>query len=592
MQLSQIIAAAKSAFSNLDGGSTPSPYNPDGTLRQNARVVQFPSGKIVEYQFPNGVPKFWRPPVKGAVVLGVDDVPQVNTGERPTSWPLDMPLFSWTGSGEDETSLCRLGHVYEGVLITGATGSGKSSTSVKKIAKSLLRIGAGGLVLCVKDTDATDFIEWATEEGREKDIIRFAVDGPYGFNPIAYESARSGKPLTINLVSLFYTIVHSLDKKKDNSSGKDEFWENAAKQLLTNCIFPLSLIGEVTTTNIKRMIDSAPTRQEQALDADFKRKSYCLQVLGQASDALLNDPTLQTQYQEDIGNALSYFYLAENGEKSQFAALAENTRSSVVLSLTVFLNNLNTYPLNALFGRQSTVTPDDVLRGKIVVVDVSIKKYMELGVIANSLWKLCFQRAIEARQQERRAVDAVPTFIFADEAQLLTLDTDALFQSTARSSKCSVIAATQNVPAYAAAVGGENAAEGLFGNFQVKIFHQNSEPKTVEWLQKMIGQSLQTIESHGGSLNLGALAGVADNALSPLGMVGSSTNANKVDRFQIWADDFNRLRKGGPENDCAVDAILFHSGRTLPSGTYWMKITYDQRTLESVRTPQLEKASE
>ena len=60
-----------------------------------------------------------------------------------------------------------IGDSFEGVQVFGDTGSGKSSTSAKVLAASMLRAGYGGLVLTVKPEDSTDWKQWLAEWPRQ-----------------------------------------------------------------------------------------------------------------------------------------------------------------------------------------------------------------------------------------------------------------------------------------------------------------------------------------------------------------------------------------------------------------------------------------
>ena len=94
--------------------------------------------------------------------------------------PLNLfrkPLAPW----DDQRTLIKwnnrepwtIGDLFEGVQVFGDSGSGKSSTSAKVLAASMLRAGYGGLVLTVKPEDSTDWKQWLVENGREQDGIFF-----------------------------------------------------------------------------------------------------------------------------------------------------------------------------------------------------------------------------------------------------------------------------------------------------------------------------------------------------------------------------------------------------------------------------------
>src|SRR5947207_15992652 len=93
-------------------------------------------------------------------------------------WPRNLSLLRW--SPADESTL---DHATLGTLITGATGSGKSTGPFQYIIRSFLRARFGGIFLVAKADAANEYLPLAASEGREKDIIVFSPNTPgEGFN--------------------------------------------------------------------------------------------------------------------------------------------------------------------------------------------------------------------------------------------------------------------------------------------------------------------------------------------------------------------------------------------------------------------------
>lgn len=68
-----------------------------------------------------------------------------------------------------------------------------------------------------------------------------------------------------------------------------------------------------------------------------------------------------------------------------------------------------------------------------------------------------------------------------DESHLLAVSSDQVFQTTARSSRTTVVYATQSLSNYLAAFGGEQSeaeVHSLLGNLQTQIFHQQVDTRT------------------------------------------------------------------------------------------------------------------
>ena len=134
---------------------------------------------------------------------------------------LDRPVLSLSQSDQ----LC-FRDLAEGTLITGAPGSGKSSTSGKQLAYGLLRMpNSGGLVLTAKAEETANWIAYATACGREKDLIIFNAESGHCFDPIHYEWNRPGRGAgdLETVIDFFDTLVSVTEDKSKQSH--DPFWD-------------------------------------------------------------------------------------------------------------------------------------------------------------------------------------------------------------------------------------------------------------------------------------------------------------------------------------------------------------------------------
>ena len=119
------------------------------------------------------------------------------------------------------------GEACSGLLVTGATGSGKSSSVGVQMILNLLKHGLGGLVLCCKSDEVETWQKAARHCDREDDLIIFGKDPKHLFNWLDYESSSpTGAGLTENVVTLLLAVLSA--DNKSNGSG-EEFWLNAKK---------------------------------------------------------------------------------------------------------------------------------------------------------------------------------------------------------------------------------------------------------------------------------------------------------------------------------------------------------------------------
>ena len=216
--------------------------------------------------------------------------------------------------------------------------------------------------------------------------------------------------------------------------------------------------------------------------------------------------------------------------------------------------------LRELFCTDLNIKPEDSFEGKIIVLNLPVKEWHELGQFAQVLFKFIWQRAVErripqglgwqARQEKIR-----PLFLCADESHFFANAYDAQFQSTARSSRCCTIYATQNFPSYISSFGGHQGrieTESFVGNLQTKIFHANGDPTTNKWAADSISQV------HKVKLQISTSQRFAATGASG---VHQNSGGNMAMEYAVPPYEFTLLKTGGGEYNFEVDSIIFQAGR-------------------------------
>lgn len=451
---------------------------------------------------------------------------------RTSDDALDRPLL-WFGKNDPWT----IRHALEGTAVFGATGSGKTSGSGRAIATAFLKSGMGGLVLCAKRDEVELWKRYCHETGRLNSLLIFGSQHPHRFNFLDYELSRPGvgAGLTENLVRLFSTVLEAAERARGQRQAPD-FWERTTKQLLRNC-FDLVTVARsrLLLQEIYDVIVSAPSSPEEALSEAWQETSFCWRCIREGerkhiSAARANDFALAVKY-----------WLRE------FPALSSRTRSIIVTGLTSMLDIFLRGTLRDLFCTTTNLVPEMTFQGAILIIDLNLKQFAEIGQLAQTLLKYVWQRASERRDLIRYPR---PAFLWCDEAQFFATATDADFQSTARSSRIATVYLTQNVGAYYMQLG-EPQTHNLMGNLQTKLFHANGDPMTNNWAADLFSKSWQFRGSAGSSTNQ-ASAGqtVTTN-------YGTSDSLD----FDVLPGEFTGLRKGGPEHGYCVEAIAFQGGR-------------------------------
>ena len=452
---------------------------------------------------------------------------------------LDRPILSLSESDE-----LRLRDLSEGTLITGAPGSGKTTTSGKQLAYGLLRTPMmGGLVLTAKAEETQNWIAYAKACGREKDLIVFNADSGHYFDPLHYEWTRPGRGSgdLESIIDFFSTLVSI--GKKETGHGHDPFWERGNEQVMRNDTKLLDLAGErVSIANIDRVIKSMPTRMGEYEEEAWQRNSYCAQLI--ASIKARKD-TLTADQWSDLDFATQYIF-------TKWPNFDERPRSSLEMTWSGMADKFLFNPFNRLFcSGKCSFTPEMTMRdGKIVICDFPLLEYgHETGRLINVILKLIFQRAWLRRKISE---SPNPVFLWQDEFQYFVTRRDNFFQQTCRGSRVAVVCLTQNILNLSEELGEDqpgSKTKSFLGNLAVKIFHQQNDTETCNYASDQIGKQYRYLPSFN--------AGTADNDSSHAGVGGAEHLVHIVDPIE-----FTRLIKPDGDNPRS-QAIVYLSGRTF-----------------------------
>jgi hypothetical protein len=468
------------------------------------------------------------------------------------SFPLDTILYRFNG-----VEPFTLRQACEGVQIFGGIGSGKTSGSGAALAKSYLRAGFGGLVLCAKKDELETWQRYAKETGRESSLLVFDATGEWRFPFLQYEVNREGEGAgyTENLVRLFTTVQEAMERGS-GGGGSDPYWMRAMQQLMRNAI-DLCMIarGQVSVPMLYDVINSAPRTPQERDSEEWRNSSFCWKLLSEGNNKE------RSQWEQFDYDSTVVFWLEE------FANLAPKTRSGIVSMFTSMADNFMRRPFRMLFSEPSpknqNVFPELTHQGIVVVINLPVKEFGEAGRAAQVVYKYMWQQAAERRNIKE---SDRPLFLWVDEAQNFASEYDMQFQATARSSRACTVYLTQNLPNYYAEMGGAHSkyrVDSLVGNLQTKIWHANSEPETNNRASEIIGKSWQVRRSQ--STNMGK------ESFS----MGESEQESYD--FDVIPQAFTRLRKGSPANNFEVDAIIFQSGRVWSNGRTFYPAIFDQR---------------
>ena len=509
-------------------------------------------------------------------------------------WPLDLPLLQLT-----PLDVWTLQRAVSGVIILGATRSGKTSGPFQYVIRSFLRAGFGGIFFCVKPDSMTDYKDILKNEridsrgggdpATTREVILFGPNHKHQFNFLTWELAQmeqhgQGKAIIENIVEIFVQSSEILSRKYGHGK-KDDFFENAMRQLLRNCLeVIIAANGEIRLEVILLLVQSLPNTSREAEGEDNR----AMKLLRKAED-LAGARKLKEQI-EGLKLARGYF-------TREWPQLADRTRSSVAITLSVLIDAFLRYPLRQLFCSGMTVSPKDIVEdGKILIVDVPVNRYYDFGKIAAVLWKTAIQRAIlsraalhtenlDSKPDRPDDIDMRPTFLAGDEAQYFVSPGDTLFATTSASARGITVYATQSLALLYSEMGSDANARSsvlaLLGNLRNRFICNVDDPETTSWFANTLGKVIVKRRTSGESSNTSfSESGIQYNA------GGNQSDAEQLD-YDLQPRELAVLNQGGPHKDPRkdkkVEAIITTAGWPFEAnGRLWYKATFNQALREEV----------
>jgi hypothetical protein len=447
-----------------------------------------------------------------------------------------------------------------GVLLLGRSGSGKTSSSGHLLGRRVVGLPtSGGLIIAAKSEDREMWSRVFARAGRSQDLLVFGPNEPPRFNMLDYARQLSDDPR--NIVHCLQTLAESL-RGFENRPGTDQeqFWQLQNERALYAAVVIVRLAhgGKVSAPDLQTFISEAAMSPEQISDAKWVAGTH-----SQWLDAAHRAPKSEIE-QHDFDLAVEYWLGA-------YPSMAEKTRSCVVAGVMGLLHVFNTGMVRQLASGNTTVTPDDTLAGRWVLVDMSPAEWGVAGNLICAGWKYLTQRAVLKR---RNCAGAGVHTIWADEAHLHVNSFDATYLAQCRSRRGCMVMLTQSLPGLYAAMSegsGEHQTHSLLSNFGHVVVHA-VDPVSAEWAVKKLGRQRETFL--GGSVHPDTDA--YDELFGTPRVTGSySEHYEPVLQDGVF---MNGLRTGGPKNGFVCDAIVIRSGEPFSSGANWLRCAFRQET--------------
>jgi len=390
------------------------------------------------------------------------------------TWEDSEPLLNF-GNDDSDADVWRIRDACEGVLIFGGVGSGKTSSSGATIARAFLHAGFGGLVLTVKPDEAARWERMCRETGRECDFIHVTPNSKYKLNFLQYELQRPGERLAItdDLIALFRTLIAVMSRSKQPDTSND-FWTNATNQLMRKLVDIFLLAGEpVSLDGMVRFIDHAPTSP----DKDWREDEMFADVLNRAEAFARQGSEMDKRV---FRETFDYWTRA-------YPNVADVTRSGFITAFSAMADNLSGRGIYEMVATETNLTPEMILSGKVVVLDIPLKGNVQGGMMAQSMFKLLFEQAVERRADKGQST-ARPAFLWEDEGHMFFSQQDVNFQPTARDVRAPRVILSQNLHNFYQQGHNQHAVEAVFSAMNTMFFHTNGDMTTNRWASDKIGE--------------------------------------------------------------------------------------------------------
>ncbi|OWK40995.1 type IV secretory system conjugative DNA transfer family protein [Fimbriiglobus ruber] len=471
----------------------------------------------------------------------------------PAPDELDRRLLWWTPA--DPFTVRDL--LNGGVSIVGRAGSGKTSSSGRALAAAVVGDPrSGGLILAAKPEDRALWEGLFAAAGRAGDLRVFGPDQPLRLNFLDYVLKSGGH--TRDVTRCLATIAETLLAADSRGGEGADFWEREQERMIANAVEVLWLArGNVTAPDIQQFLTTAAADPAELAAAEWQ-------------DGFHNQCLRAAFLQEKSAIAAHDFRLAMDYWAGEYPNMADKMRSSILTGVMGLLHAFNTGVVRELVSTTTTVSPDDLLAGTWVLVDMAPAEWGDLGSLVAAGWKFLTQR----RVLRRAAGDGDPIHvIWVDEAQQFVNGYDAHYLAQCRSHRGCMVYLTQSLHSYYAALKGQagrHQADALLTNFHHKLFHAVGDVQTAEWAAGLVGKTRETF--------VGTSVGPVENIWDEMmGRAKVTTSTSEHYEPVLQTNAFmTGLRTGGRANGYIADAILIRSGEPFSTGENWLPVAFSQ----------------
>ena len=358
--------------------------------------------------------------------------------------------------------------LYQNILITGTTGSGKTSSAMYPFCRQLIDYKSseyneklGMLVLDVKGNFYKKVLEFAEKANRKDDVILIEPGSNFTYNPLDKPELKASV-----LADRLKTILLLF-----SPNNSDSYWLDKAAQLITECIKFCRLYndGYVTFDEINKLI--------------FYRNYY------NEKQVLLRNSFQKAKFTEeqsfDLLSAINFF---ETEFKNLDERVVSIIKSEISRITSMFISD---YTIKRTFcpnkeKRNINFFRSAINEGKIVVLNMNLSEYQNLAKFIAAYLKLDFQGEILNLLKNTQNIRQ--TVFMCDEFHEFVTKTDASFFAQSREAKCINIVATQSYSSLVNTLKDPTCTRVLTQSLINKLWFRTDDSFTIEEIQKQLGK--------------------------------------------------------------------------------------------------------
>ena len=480
------------------------------------------------------------------------------------TWDDYEPLLNF-GNSDNDADVWRIRDACEGVLIFGAVGSGKTSGSGSAIARAYLQAGFGGLVLTAKPDEARRWVRMCQESGRAGDFVHVTPGSGHRLNILQYETQRPGDRMAVtdDLITLFRCILDVITRDKGGRGTNDDFWTRATNQLMRKLFDLFLLAGEpLAMDRFVRFMNLAP----QDNDTDWTKIKLFADLIHRAKANANKGSEADRRIFQEV-----FEYWTQD-----LPRVTEATRSGIVTGFSAMADSLSGRGIYEMMATGTNITPEMILSGLVVILDVPLKGNVQGGLMVQAIWKLLFQQAAE-RRADKGLPSARPAFLWEDEGHMFFSKNDVDFQPTARDIRAPHVILSQNMHNFLQQGHDTHAMNAVFSAMNTCIFHCNGDLETNRWSSQRIGEVKKlklTTDGLFRHLKDKDIKFLEDRRPEEMENVGTMKVIEET-KAALRPEDFMKLKRGG-EGTCEAVVLWLAHQFAVNQNRNFCVVTFEQ----------------